>query len=168
MRRGGKAPGANRIKRLASPNPVHRDASAQGGGPSPAHAPDSPRRASGSFNSVIPFFDAHCAAGPWGRPAQPGRGARNGYLQCAGPHYNARLLRVDPTPLPSSRGPGHSPLKASTPVRIRLGAPIKSLRNQKVTIRKVTILEGCGPSVPSGATAGRKGKRHKQLHAFLA
>ena len=25
--------------------------------------------------------------------------------------------------LPSSRGPGHSPLKASTPVRIRLGAP---------------------------------------------
>lgn len=29
-------------------------------------------------------------------------------------------------PLPSSRGPGHSPLKASTPVRIRSGAPIKT------------------------------------------
>ena len=29
--------------------------------------------------------------------------------------------------LPSSRGPGHGPLKAVTPVRIRLGAPIKSM-----------------------------------------
>ena len=28
--------------------------------------------------------------------------------------------------LPSSRGPGHSPLKAVTPVRIRLGAPFLS------------------------------------------
>src|SRR5689334_15153472 len=30
------------------------------------------------------------------------------------------------TALPSSRGPGHSPLKAVTPVRIRLGAPFLS------------------------------------------
>jgi hypothetical protein len=37
-----------------------------------------------------------------------------------------RSCRAPHSSLPSSRGPGHSPLKASTPVRIRLGAPIKS------------------------------------------
>lgn len=34
--------------------------------------------------------------------------------------------RTHLTALPSSRGPGHSPLKAVTPVRIRLGAPFLS------------------------------------------
>ena len=40
------------------------------------------------------------------------------------------LTAADLNTLPSSRGPGHSPLKAVTPVRIRLGAPF----NQKLTM----------------------------------
>jgi hypothetical protein len=39
--------------------------------------------------------------------------------------------------LPSSRGPGHSPLKASTPVRIRLGAPFNQGLSKPLDPRRV-------------------------------